>query len=140
MKRVVLVLLALVFTWFVFIAIEAKAETVTFQWEQEVANLPDLKEWNFYVSDVNGPPWAKFATVPYTTGTGPWTADTSLTITGAPGGTVKKYFAATAVNKDGLESTFATGQPLATEVTKEWRIPWGTVTQPFNFTIKVIIK
>lgn len=116
------------------------ADPITFQWEQPAVDLPNLQGWNFYVSDVNGPPWAKIGTVIYTTGNGPWTGDLPLTVTGAPGSTIKKYFAATAVNKDGIESTFSTGQPAATEVTKEFKIPWGDVAGPFNFMIKVIVQ
>ena len=115
-------------------------ETFTLQWEQAAADVPSLKEWNFYVGDANTGPWVKFATVAYTAGNGPWTADVTLVVTGAPGSTVRKYFAATAVNKDGLESEKATGQPAATEVTKDFKIPWSSVTGPFNLMIKVIVK
>lgn len=137
MKKMLLVLGVLLF---LCLPVFAADESITLQWEQAVTDLPNLQGWNFYVGDQNGPPWTKFANMPYTTGNGPWTVDASLTITGAPGSTVKKYFAATAVNKDGVESTFATGQPATTEVTKEWKIPWGSVTQPFNLMIKVIVQ
>lgn len=116
------------------------ADSITFQWEQPTVDLPNLQGWNFYVSDVNGAPWAKIGNIIYTTGAGPWTGDIPFAVTGAPGSTIRKYFAATAVNKDGVESTFATGQPATTEVFKDFIIPWGAVSGPFNFTIKVIIK
>jgi hypothetical protein len=136
MKKIFAVMLVFLFLCLPVMA----ADPITFQWEQPVVDLPNLQGWNFYVSDVNGPPWVKIGTVTYTTGNGPWTGDIPLTVTGAPGSTVKKYFAATAVNKDGLESIFATGQPATTEVTKEFKIPWGDVAGPFNFMIKVIVK
>jgi hypothetical protein len=137
-----LCLLVLTVSLFLTLCIPAYAaeETVTFEWEQPSVDLPSLQGWNFYMSDVNGPPWVKFTTVPYVDGAGPWTAPVSITVTGAPGSTIKKYFSATAVNKDNQESTFATGQPAATEVTKEFKIPWSAVSGPYNFMIKVIIK
>lgn len=140
MKKILIAMAIVGIVFILLIRAFAADEPVTFMWEQNVVDLPNLQGWNFYVGDQNGPPWTKFATVPYTSGEGPWTTDTTLTITGAPGSTVKKYFAATAVNKDGKESAYATGQPNATEVTKSFKIPWGVVTEPFNFTIKVIVK
>jgi hypothetical protein len=137
MKRISLLIVVLLFLSMPVFA----ADPITFQWEQPAIDLPNLQGWNFYVSDVNGPPWVKIGSVTYTDGgSGPWTSDIPFTVTGAPGSTIKKYFAATAVNKDSTESTFATGQPTTTEVTKEWKIPWGAVSGPFNFTIRVIVK
>lgn len=110
-----------------------KIESVSFSWEQPT-DLASLQGWNIYSGDAPAGPWTKFLNVPYTGGIGPtFTGTGNLTVTGVAGATVKKWFSATSVNKDGKESTYATGQPTATEVTKNFLIPYASPIPPANF-------
>lgn len=114
-----------------FTADQSASEELTIAWEQGAEDLPYLNGWTIYVSATPGAGYVKLLDVPYTTGAGPtFTAETVLTVTGAPGSTVNRYIVATSRNTVGVESGYSNEAIIAFE------IPIPSIGAPFNLIIK----
>ena len=110
-------------------------ETIEIAWEQDAASLPYLSGWSIYVSATPGSGYVKLLDVPYTLGGGPtFTAETILSVTGAPGSTVNRYFVATARNTASVESSYSN------EASAAFEIPIPKPGAPFNLIIKVKVN
>lgn len=108
-----------------------KQESIEILWEQDAESLPYLSGWSIYVSATPGAGYVKLLDVPYTPGSGPtFTAETILSVTGAPGSTVNRYIVATARNTVGVESAYSNEASVAFE------IPIPKPGAPFNLIIK----
>ena len=132
MKRLFIILAILFFTFPVFANDFTKS--ITFNWDQNVADLPSLKEWGLYVMSTSGGPKSEPIPVPYTTGSGPFISSTSFTVTGVPGSTVRKYFVLDSVSKNGSRSV-----GFSNEVFYDFVIPFAPTTVPLSLTVKATI-
>jgi hypothetical protein len=106
---------------------------LTFGWNQAAADLPNLKEWGLYVMTASGGTKPAPIVVPYTTGSGPFTAASTFTVTGLSGSVVRRYFVLDAVNKSGDRSGFSN------EVFYDFQIPYAPVTTPMSLNVTATI-
>jgi hypothetical protein len=82
----------------------AGTKTITFSWDQNTGDLPNLKEWRLKYSFTAGGPYALLATVPYDGTPRPeYTNPASVSIV-ADGEKRIVYFIATAAATSGAES------------------------------------
>jgi hypothetical protein len=104
MKKASIICFMLVAVFFgLVVSANAGSKSLTFLWNQNAADMPQLKEWRLFQADTATGPWTPFFTVTYNgvvlqdyTGTG------NLTV---PDGTEKTvYFSVTAVDKSNNES------------------------------------
>lgn len=109
------------------------SKELTFQWEQNAADLPNLKEWGLYVMTSSGGTKPAPIVVAYTSGTGPFQASQSFTVTGVPGTTVRRYFVLDAVGKNLNRSGFSN------EVFYDFVIPFSDVTTPMTLRVTAVI-
>src|SRR5512137_2025167 len=105
MKKLIIILAILIFAAPAMAADFSKS--LTFAWDQAAADLPNLKEWGLYVMTTPGGTKPAPIVVPYTTGSGPFQASQSFTVTGTPGSTVRRYFVLDAVSKNGNRSGYS---------------------------------
>jgi hypothetical protein len=117
----------------------------TFLWEQDAADLPQLKEWRFYWSDTTGGPYTAILDtlgnpliVLYDgSPSASYTSEQVVVVPGQPGTSVTKYIVMTAVDQSDNESGYSaeaidnsTGEGFVVI-----KIPMG---RPFS--VKVIVK
>jgi len=112
------------------------AESLTFEWDQLEADLPDIAGWTLYVSATAGTGYVKVVDIPIaagtaTAGTTVFTSPATLNIIGVSGATVTKYFVLTSKNAINDESEYSN------EVSYAFVIPYGAPAKPFNLKIKV---
>lgn len=131
MKKLLVILALLVFAVPVMAA--DLTQSLTFNWNQASADLPNLKEWGLYVMTTSGGTKPAPIVVTYTSGTGPFTTDRSFTVTGLPGSTVRRYFVLDAVSKNLKRSGFSN------EVFYDFQIPFSDVTTPMSLTVTVTV-
>jgi hypothetical protein len=145
MKRVWLersVVVVLVALWFFILfgtvgaafaaAPQSLTKTLNFAWDQDTVDLSNIDGWWLYVSETTATGFVKLVKIPYTTGAGPsFTGTASLTVTGAPGTTVKRYFVLTANGKNATESVYSN------EVVGDFVMPYSTPTVPFNLKLTI---
>ena len=131
MKKLLIVIAILLVTSLGFAADFTR--NLTFEWGQASTDLPNLQGWGLYVMTTSG--GAKPAPIPvtYTTGTGPFTATSSFTVTGNPGATVRRYFVVDAVGKNLVRSGFSN------EVFYDFVIPFSDVTTPITLKVTVTV-
>jgi hypothetical protein len=111
---------------------QTKAEELTFEWEQATADLSILKGWTLYEAPTAGGPYTKVADVIYVPGSVTAFSSTStLSVTGAGGTTVNRYYVLRSVNIENAES------PNSNEVTYAFVIPVAATSAPFNLIIKI---
>lgn len=109
------------------------SKQVTFGWDQASTDLPNLKEWGLYVMTSSGGTKPAPIVVPYTSGTGPFTAASTFTVTGTPGSTVRRYFVLDAVSKNLKRSGFSN------EVFYDFVIPFADVTTPMSLNVTATV-
>ena len=131
MKKLLIVIAILLVTSLGFAADFNK--NLTFAWDQASTDLPNLKEWGLYVMTSSGGTKPAAIVVPYTTGTGPFTASSTFTVTGTPGATVRRYFVLDAVSKGLNRSGFSN------EVFYDFIIPFADVTTPMTLKVTVTV-
>ena len=105
------------------------SKSLTFQWNQTATDIPNLKEWGLYPMTASGGTKDTRITIPYTSGTGPFQAASSFTVTGLPGSVVRRYFVLDAVSKNDNRSGFSN------EVFFDFQIPFSDVTVPMSLTV-----
>ena len=105
MKKLLIVIAILLVTSLGFAADFNK--NLTFAWDQASTDLPNLQGWGLYIMTTSGGTKPAPIPVTYTTGTGPFTATSSFTVTGNPGATVRRYFVVDAVGKNLVRSGFS---------------------------------
>ena len=109
---------------------------LTFEWEQNEADLPFLKEWRLYWTTTSGGPYTPVLdannqqiAVPYDPNSSPpYTTTQSFVVPVPAGQTITYYFVMTAVNTDDEESSDANGVVV---YSNEALNPDGTVGIPF---------
>jgi len=137
MKKVFVLVLAILFVIGVAAWADQTTETLTFQWDQP--NLTNVKEWKIYWGDTSGGPYDTIpvATVAYTGGAGPFEAVGNPVVTGDSATTVKKYFVAVACGDvpqaDG--STKYECSADSDEISHDFWIPFGGFEAPVTFKI-----
>ncbi|CAK0771454.1 exported hypothetical protein [Gammaproteobacteria bacterium] len=131
MKKLFIVLAILIFASPAMAADFNKS--LTFAWDQASTDLPNLKEWGLYVMTTSGGTKPAPIVVAYTTGTGPFTATSSFTVTGTPGATVRRYFVLDAVSKNNNRSGYSN------EVFYDFVIPSADVTTPMSLRVTVTV-
>jgi len=109
------------------------AKSLTFAWEQATTDLPNLQGWGLYVMTTSGGTKPAPIPVTYTSGSGPFQASQSFTVTGLPGTTVRRFFVLDAVGKDTKRSGFSN------EVFYDFVIPYSPVTTPVSLTVTATI-
>jgi hypothetical protein len=109
------------------------SKQLKFEWDQASTDLPNLKEWGLYVMTTSGGTKPAPIVVAYTSGTGPFQASQSFTVTGLPGATVRRYFVLDAVGKNLNRSGFSN------EVFYDFVIPFSDVTTPMTLKVTVIV-
>jgi hypothetical protein len=115
------------------------SESLTFEWDQLEADLPDIAGWTLYMSSVSGSGYVKVVDIPYTVGTVAdgttvFVSPANMSISGVSGSTVTKYFVLTSKNAINQESEYSN------EVSNAFVIPYGIPTKPFSLKIKVVVK
>jgi hypothetical protein len=146
MKKLFIAVMALLFMTAGLVGIVAADvnKELTFLWNQDAADLAELKEWRLYWSDTTGGPYTQVLNtagvpivIPYDPATGPdYTTQDVIPVPGAPGTTVRKYFVMTAVDKSDIESAFS-AEAIDTGTGNQWveiKIPMG---RPFSLTVTV---
>ena len=108
-------------------------KSLTFAWDQASVDLPNLKEWGLYVMTSSGGTKPAPIVVPYTTGTGPFTAVSAFTVTGVPGSMVRRYFVLDAVSKNLNRSSFSN------EIFYDFQIPFADVVTPMSLKVTATI-
>lgn len=131
MKKLLIIIAILLVTSLGFAADFSKS--ITFAWDQASTDLPNLKEWGLYVMTTAGGAKPTAISVPYTTGSGPFTAASTFTVTGNPGTTVRRYFVLDAVSKNLNRSGFSN------EVFYDFVIPAANVTTPMSLTVTATV-
>ena len=131
MKKLLIIIAILLVTSLGFGADFSKS--LTFQWDQNSADLPNLKEWGVYIMSTSGGAKSSPIVVAYTSGTGPFQASQSFTVTGIPGATVRRYFVLDAVGKNLNRSGFSN------EVFYDFVIPFSDVTTPMSLKVTVTV-
>ena len=131
MKKLLIIIAILLVTSLGFGADFSKQ--LTFSWDQASTDLPNLKEWGLYVMTSSGGTKPAAIAVPYTTGTGPFTASSTFTVTGTPGSTVRRYFVLDAVSKGLNRSGFSN------EVFYDFVIPFADITTPMTLKVTVTV-
>ena len=131
MKRLLIILSILLFAASGMAADFSKS--LTFSWNQASVDLPNLKEWGLYVMTSSGGTKPAPIVVPYTTGTGPFTAVSAFTVTGVPGSTVRRYFVLDAVSKNLNRSGFSN------EIFYDFQIPFSDVVTPMSLKVTATI-
>ena len=109
-------------------------KSLKFSWDQAASDLPSLKEWGLYVMNSSGGTKTAPVVIQYTSGTGPFVASQSFTVTGLPGTKVRKYFVLDAVSKNLARSGFSN------EVFYDFDIPFSDVTIPMSLTVTAVIN
>jgi hypothetical protein len=110
MKRLVRILTLFCVFIFLFIlaAVPALAgtKTLTFGWQQNATDLPQMQDWKLYKADAAGGPYTLFATIPYNgTPAQEYTSTNPLT---SPDGQEKTYyFVVRATDKQGNSSGYS---------------------------------
>jgi len=110
-------------------------KSLTFSWNQASADLPNLAGWGLYVMTASGGTKPAPISIPYTTGTGPFTASSAFTVTGTPGATVRRYFVLDAVSKNGNRSV-----GYSNEVFYDFQIPFADVTTPMTLNVTATVQ
>ena len=131
MKKLLIVIAILLVTSLGFAADFNK--NLTFAWDQASTDLPNLQGWGLYIMTTSGGTKPAPIPVTYTTGTGPFTATSSFTVTGNPGATVRRYFVVDAVGKNLVRSGFSN------EVFYDFVIPFSDVTTPITLKVTVTV-
>ena len=131
MKRLLIILAILIFASTAMAADFNKS--LTFAWDQASTDLPNLKEWGLYVMTASGGTKPAPIVVPYTSGSGPFTAASTFTVTGLPGSTVRRYFVLDAVSKGGNRSGYSN------EVFYDFVIPFADVTTPMSLKVTATV-
>lgn len=124
-------LIVLLFTGSVFA--DDFTKSLTFAWDQATSDLPNLQGWGLYVMTSSGGTKPAPINVAYTSGTGPFTATQSFTVTGTPGSTVRRYFVLDAVSRSGNRSGYSN------EVFYDFVIPFSDVTTPMSLRVTVTV-
>ena len=109
------------------------SKPITFAWDQATTDLPNLQGWGLYVMTTSGGTKPAPIPVAYTTGSGPFQASQSFTVTGTPGSTVRRYFVLDAVSKSGNRSGYSN------EVFYDFVIPFSDVTTPMSLKVTVSV-
>lgn len=124
MKRL---LIALLIILAMAITVNAGTKPITFNWQQNVADLPNLASWNILYSFTAGGPYTQLVNVPYN-GT-PQAEYTHLTPVAVVADGQKKtvYFVANAVGKSGVVSGYSNQVSI--------EIDFTTVTVPIQLRI-----
>lgn len=136
MKKVfaicMIVLMLLAIPLIGYSANQTKAESLIFEWDQNVEDLPILKGWALYEAPTAGGPYAKVADVVYVPGTvTSFSSESTLSVTGPGGTTVNRYYVLRSINTENAESV------NSNEVTYAFVIPVGVTSAPFNLIIKI---
>jgi hypothetical protein len=85
---------------------DAGEKQLTFEWQQNAEDLPDLAKWELFMSLDDALPfdqWAKQGEIPYTGTPADW-YDAGFTITVPDGQETATYFKMTAIDTEGLSS------------------------------------
>jgi hypothetical protein len=110
-------------------------KNLTFAWEQETGDLPNLAKWRLHVREAAGGVDIVLIDVPYTVGAGPtFTSAQSFTVVGTPGSTVRRYFVLDAVSKGNEISG------PSNEVFFDFAIPFPGVGSPFGLTVNATVQ
>jgi len=139
MKKITTTILALLLTFFVWVAFAAAVtETLTFEWDQEVTT--NLKEWRLYWADAAGGPYdaQEVAVIPFDGSAGPtYSSPAEATVTGPQGTHVTKYFVLVACGDipqdDG--STLYECSENSNETSHAFWIPAGQFSVPIQFKV-----
>jgi hypothetical protein len=128
MKKILILILSLLISTPIYSADLNK--TIKFGWDQDAETLAVMTKWELHWSETAGGGYVKSTDIPYTGGgTGSYTSDVPLVISGQVGDTVTKYFVLRAC-------TSAKCSEFSNEVSQDFVIPLGA---PFTFTIEVIV-
>lgn len=120
-------------------------KTITFAWNQDAADLPNLAEWRLHWGDVEAGPFVPVldingnaVVIPYDgTPAAEYTASQPFIITVPAGSSVTKYFVMTAVDTDGDESGYSNVALNADQTTGVvFKAPIGA---PFTFEVQTIV-
>lgn len=137
MRKLILIILLSLFLLspvFGFAVDQPVNKSLTFQWEQPDTDLSTLTGWSLYMSSVTGSGYVKIVDIPYVAGGGPtFTTEKILTVTGAPGATVNRFFVLTANGVGGVSSV------NSNEASYGFAIPYPIPAAPFNLIIKVTV-
>ena len=110
-------------------------DSLTFAWEQATGDLPNLAKWRLHVRGSAGGADAALIDIPYTSGAGPtFTTSQTFTVTGTPGATVRRWFVADAVSKNGNASG------PSNEIFYDFQIPFADVTTPIELKITATMR
>ena len=137
MKKALFVLLA--FTLVAF-ATPVFAESAKVTWKQAAAELPYVQEWIVYAGDAANPT-AELTRIPYDgSGAASYTSTIPLTVTGAPGTTVRKYISLATVSRNGTVTAKVAGATAATPPVGylEFVVPYPNVGVPFDVIIEIV--
>jgi hypothetical protein len=122
-----------------FFALEAKAadkvDTLRFTYKQDPATLSVLVGWELFWGDAAGGPYVKALDIPKPAGTTStvFQSEGTLTVSGNPGDTVKKYFVIRPIDANGNFPAWSN------EVMVDFPIP--VVMQPtYEFTVEIITQ
>jgi len=134
MKKLLLVsMLAVMLLFSTSVMAADFSKQLTFAWEQASTDLPNLQGWGLYVMTTSGGTKPAPIPVTYTSGSGPFQASQSFTVTGLPGTTVRRFFVLDAVGKNLKRSGFSN------EVFYDFVIPFSDVTTPMSLNVTVSI-
>ena len=148
MKRLFLAVLVIMFLMVPQAFAKDVTMDLTFQWEQAVADMPNLLEWRLK--------WADTATGTYTAvldGDGNpikipydgtpkpiYTATEPFVVVAPSGTTVTKYFKLVAVNKDNEESGLsAVALNEDGTIGVKFTAPWSPVGVPVEFNVRAVV-
>ena len=138
MKKALLVLLA--FTLVAFASPAFSAESAKITWKQAAADLPYVKEWVVYAGDTANPT-TEVARITYDgSGAASYTSTLPITVVGAPGTKVKKYFALSSVSKNGNMTARVAGSTAVSGGVAflEFTVPFPDVSVPFEVLIQIV--
>lgn len=140
MKKAICILLALVTLVAFSIPSVFAAESAKITWKQTAADLPYVKEWVVFVGDAANPT-TELARITYDgSGAASYTSILPITVTGAPGTKVRKYFSLASVSKNGNMTAKVAGSTAATGglAYLEFTVPYPDVSVPFEVIILVV--
>lgn len=129
MKKLFLILIALLF--FTTVMAIDRVEVLKFQWEQDAETLAVMTKWELHWSDVAGANYILATNIPKPVdATGPtFYSDATLTVSGAPGSTITKYFVLRACID-------AECSNWSNEVAYNFKIP---LKPPFNVQVQFVV-
>jgi hypothetical protein len=139
MKKAIWISL-LLFTFVSLGAASVSAESAKVTWKQSTTDLAYVKEWIVYVGDAANTT-TELTRIAYDgSGAASYTSTIPITVTGAPGSSVRKYISLASVSKNGTVTAKVAGVTATTPPVGylEFVVPYPNVSVPFDVVISIV--